>query len=74
MTEQLELLVTKEAASRLGKTPGSLMNDRSAGRGCRYIKIGRKVFYTPELISEYINSCIVDPAAPVTRSRRKGTR
>ena len=57
MTKQL--LNTKEAASLMRMSPGTLEIWRSDGRGPRYRKIGWKVFYTVEDLQEFIESGLV---------------
>lgn len=46
-TAMHDLLNTKDAAPRVGVTPGTLENWRVAGTGPRFIKAGKRVFYDP---------------------------
>lgn len=41
----MELLTTEELAKRWKCSPDSLVNERVAGTGAPYIKVGRKVRY-----------------------------
>jgi hypothetical protein len=51
---------TIEAASRLGLKPGTLEVWRSLGRGPRFLKIGRKVFYKIEDLELFANAHVVE--------------
>lgn len=42
-----DLLDTRAAAPRVGVTPGTLENWRTAGTGPKFIKSGRRVMYDP---------------------------
>ncbi|MFW5489115.1 MAG: helix-turn-helix transcriptional regulator [Desulfovibrio sp.] len=55
------LLTTKEAAERLGLSPGTLEVWRCLGKGPRYIKIGRRVGYDARDLEAYVESCKVVP-------------
>lgn len=55
------LLSAEEAAARLHQAPASLAKWRSEGKGPRYLKIGRAVYYREADISEWLESRIVDP-------------
>lgn len=54
-----QLLNTREAATEMRMSPGTLEVWRSKGRGPRYRKIGWKVFYTVEDIQEFIDSQLI---------------
>ena len=47
----------QEAAVLLGCRPQTLHNRRCEGRGPRYIKIGRRVFYPESALKEYLERC-----------------
>jgi hypothetical protein len=51
---------TIEAASWLGLKPGTLEVWRSLGRGPRFLKIGRKVFYKIEDLELFANAHVVE--------------
>jgi hypothetical protein len=51
---------TIEAATRLGLKPGTLEVWRSLGRGPRFLKIGRKVFYKIEDLELFANAHLVE--------------
>ncbi|NDV23844.1 AlpA family transcriptional regulator [Desulfovibrio sp. JC022] len=55
------LLSTKEAAEKLGLSPGTLEVWRCLGKGPRYIKIGRRVGYDLKDLDAYVESCKVLP-------------
>ena len=55
------LLNTKEAAERLGLSPGTLEVWRCLGKGPRYIKIGRRVGYDANDLDLYVESCKIIP-------------
>jgi DNA-binding transcriptional MerR regulator len=42
-----DLLDTRAAAPRVGVSPGTLENWRTAGTGPRFIKAGKRVLYDP---------------------------
>ena len=48
------LLVTKEAARRLGLSPQTLARWRVQGKGPTFLKIGRSVRYEPHAIDAFI--------------------
>lgn len=53
------LLTTREVAELLKIHPGSLNNDRSAGRGLPYIKFGERVRYRADVIAAYLTASTV---------------
>lgn len=56
------LLTTDELAARWGRSPRSLANDRSAGRGIRYIRLGGgTIRYYLSDIEKYEAACTVEP-------------
>lgn len=56
-------ITTKEAALICGLAPGTLAKWRVAGRGPRFIKVGKAVRYCPEDIERWLDA-----------SRRSSTR
>ena len=56
-----EYLNTEEAARIVGKSPGTLANDRAARRGLPYIKLGKKVLYCIEDIRRYMENHTIFP-------------
>ena len=55
------LLSTKEAAEKLGLSPGTLEVWRCHGKGGRYIKIGRRVGYDLKDLDTCVESCKLIP-------------
>lgn len=56
------LLTTDELAARWDRSPGSLANDRSAGRGIRYVRLGGgTIRYYLSDIEKYEAACTVEP-------------
>ncbi len=58
-------LDTKKAAEYLTSigvkvTPGSLEVFRCQGRGPAYIRIGRRIFYTPDHLDKYVQGQVVE--------------
>lgn len=51
-----ELVPPAELAKMLGITTGALANNRSAGKGPRYVKLGKKVFYRRSDIEAWIDA------------------
>ena len=51
----MDLLTLKEAASRIGIAPQTLMNWRTKGYGPPWAYIGGRVRYKPEDIDRWIN-------------------
>lgn len=45
MSDGRMFLNERELATRWGVAPGSLANERSAGRGCPFVRIGSRVRY-----------------------------
>lgn len=50
------LLTTIKAAEIVGLSPRTLDQFRHTGRGPRYVKLGRKVFYDPADLSNWVES------------------
>lgn len=48
-----KLLTQEELAKRWGMNPGSLAIWRIKGKGPKFVKIGRKIFYTEEEIEAF---------------------
>lgn len=53
------LLTTREVSELLKVHPGSLNNDRSAGRGLPFVKIGQRVRYRAEDIAAFLAANLV---------------
>jgi predicted DNA-binding transcriptional regulator AlpA len=58
MIERPLHLDTKEAAARLGLSPITLEGWRVQGKGPRYLKIGRRVFYPENEIKAFLKDCL----------------
>lgn len=54
------LLPTAKAAEELQMSPYWLHKERAAGRGPRYVRIGKKVFYRPADLHDYIEQSAVE--------------
>lgn len=57
------LITTKAAAEMLSVSEYWLHQQRSRGLGPRYVRLGRKVFYRPRDLEDYVNTCIVETVA-----------
>jgi hypothetical protein len=62
-----KLLDVRRAAEMIGVKPCTIRQERLRGR-LGYIKIGARIFYTEELIQEYLDNqkvtaCVSEPAA-----------
>lgn len=53
--EVSDLLTTKQVAERLRVSPSTVNSLRRQGK-IKYVQIGRKVMYTPDSISEFIDA------------------
>lgn len=53
--EVSDLLTTMQVAQRLRVSPSTLNSLRRQGK-IKYVRIGRKVMYTPDSISEFIET------------------
>ena len=62
MDDLPRLLTTREAAAILRLTKQHMANLRSAGAGPIYAKIGSKVFYPADRLSDYIEARVIDPS------------
>jgi predicted DNA-binding transcriptional regulator AlpA len=51
-----ELISPTELANMLGITTGALANNRSAGKGPRYVKLGKQVFYRKTDVQAWIDT------------------
>jgi hypothetical protein len=60
-----------EAAAVLGVKPETLATQRSKGKGPKYLKSGRRVFYTKRLLKEYLATCLRTPEPAAVRRQRK---
>lgn len=54
--QQPIILSTSQAAKNLGLSKSTLAKMRLSGRGPKYCKLGRRVFYSLEDIADWINS------------------
>ncbi len=54
MTE--ELLTTAEAAQRLRSSPATLVRWRLAGKGPDFVLVGRRLYYTPGALTDWLAS------------------
>ena len=59
--DNLELITAEEAAERLGLKPATLTNWRATGKGPRFTKIGRSIYYRPEAIRAFIDAAEHEP-------------
>lgn len=57
MDSNENLLTTRDLAQRWQVNAGSLANDRSAGRGVPYVKIGGAVRYRLRDVEQFETSC-----------------
>lgn len=57
-----QLIPTEEAAKLLRQKPQTLAVWRSKGRGPRYYVVGRRVFYTPPDLADYVSKQLREPA------------
>lgn len=48
------LLTERQAADHLGVTVRTMLRWRQAGTGPRYLRVGHRVRYRPEALSEYV--------------------
>lgn len=55
-----DLVAEEEASNILRQKPRTLTVWRSIGKGPRYLKLGRNVFYRRQWLREYMESCAVD--------------
>ena len=55
------LLTEKKTAKMLDMSPQTLRNDRFAGKGLPYVKIGRAVRYKRSDVERMIEQCTVHP-------------
>ena len=54
-----QYLNERQVASITGKSLTSLRNERSQGRGIRYLKVGRSVRYDQDDVISYMEGCKV---------------
>ena len=57
-----DLLNTAESAEVVKTSPEFLHKNRAQGRGPRYVRIGRKVFYRRRDLHEWLESRVVETA------------
>lgn len=60
-----EIYNTKEAAPRVGTSPGMLSLMRHQRRGPKYILVGKAVRYRASDLKAYLDARTVDPALPL---------
>ncbi|NHT77530.1 helix-turn-helix protein [Rhizobium sp. PP-WC-2G-219] len=58
-----DLFDEDEAAKILRQKPRTLTVWRSTGKGPRFLKLGRRVFYRKEWLTDFLATCEVDPSA-----------
>jgi hypothetical protein len=65
-----------EQAKRLGESHQSRRRNRRAGRGPRYVRVGRWIMYRDGADTEYLQAREIDPEAraPVRRGRPRKVR
>jgi predicted DNA-binding transcriptional regulator AlpA len=51
-----QFMTEREVAQLLNRSVKTLRNDRSLGRGPKFVKLGRAVRYRPSDVLEYVNS------------------
>jgi predicted DNA-binding transcriptional regulator AlpA len=54
--QQSQLITTAQAATIVRLSPNTLDKMRVTGRGPKYLKVGRRVFYRPEDLDAWLNS------------------
>lgn len=47
------MITTEQLAARWGTSTGYLANLRSQGKGCAYVKLGRRVVYREQDVEKY---------------------
>jgi len=62
MVEDDPLESDKRSAKTLGVLTGTLAAWRCQGRGPRYVKVGRKVYYRRSALTEWLRAQERDPA------------
>ena len=65
------LLTEAEAGRHVGKSAYTMRKLRREGRGPRYMRVGASVRYRLEDLREWLDACLVDPAAEAQERRRK---
>lgn len=75
LDEQFGLIDEVDYAAFLKKTLPSLRNDRSAGKGPPYVKIGNKVWYRRADVLAFVSASLVQPRpAPTMINGRPARR
>jgi predicted DNA-binding transcriptional regulator AlpA len=69
-----ELVSGDATAERCHVKPQTLAQWRSEGRGPRYLKIGRRVFYREQDIREFLGEQLCDPAERIRKDGSKPKR
>ena len=65
------MLTEAEAAAQIGKSHSTLRRLRYDGTGPRYLLVGGRIRYRMEDLREWLDACLVDPAAKAQERRRK---
>ncbi len=60
-----------ETAPYLGIEPSTLPTWRAQGKGPQYLKLGKKVRYTPRLIQQYLMEQVRTPISAKVRADRR---
>lgn len=63
-------LTPKQAATYTGLAEQTLAAMRSQRRGPKYLKLSNRIFYRQSDLDEYLESCLIDPAAPTGSDQR----
>ena len=67
MKEEIKLLDSHQAAEKTGWSYHNLAKRRQLKLPPMYLKIGRKVFYDNEYLTNFINACVVDHSNTATQ-------
>jgi hypothetical protein len=68
--DQPDAIVTAEQVAAFRHTTyGNLAQERHMGRGPKYLKVGRRVFYRVGDVLDHLATCTIDPR---TRERETG--
>jgi hypothetical protein len=64
MTDEHELLTTAQAAKRLRVSSPTLVRWRLTGKGPDFVLVGRRLYYTPAMLSDWLASQRRAPTRP----------